>query len=61
MKVRANVDEGAGTQLGFDSRERAPRPPDMLLFLHVDDADELPAPSRQMNKTRLVRALIWQN
>lgn len=56
MKVRANVDEGAGTQLGFDSRERAPRPPDMLLFLHVDDADELPAPSRHMNKTRLVRA-----
>jgi hypothetical protein len=55
MKVRANVDEGAGTQLGFDSREIAPRPPDMLL-LHVDDADEYPAPLMQMNKTRLVRA-----
>lgn len=54
MKVRANVDEGAGTQLRFDSREIAPRPPDMLLF-HVNDADELPAPLRQMNKTRLVR------
>lgn len=55
MKVRANVEEGAGTQLGFDSLEIAPRPPDTLL-LHVDDADELSAPLRQMNKTRLVRA-----
>lgn len=60
MKVRANEVEATGSQLGFNSRELTPRPPDMLL-LRVDDADELPAPLRQMNKLRLVRASPRRN